>query len=141
VYRVNLTVTDALGRADAAPQRNVTVIAPPAPTVVVTATPAAPYTASVNVTFTAVVTNGLGPFSYQWTSALLLPAGATYVGPSNTASVVIRFTQGTLLPATIGVLVTELGPPERSAIDTVTITVAAPPPPPTTAPPPTSGTG
>jgi hypothetical protein len=136
---VNLTVTDALGRVDAAPQRTVTVVAPPAPTVLVTATPAPPYTAPRDVTFNAVVTNGLGPFAYSWTSALLLPPGASYVGPSNTASVVIRFTLGTPPGgATIGVLVTETGPPGRTASDTITITVAPPPPPPTTLPPPTT---
>ena len=113
-----------------------TVVPPPPPTVVVTATPAAPYTAPVTVTFTAVVTNGFGPFSYAWTSALLLPLGATYVVPPTptSASVQIRFTQATLLPFTIGVTVTDSVPPlGRSASDTLTITVA-PPPPPTTAP-------
>ncbi|MEO8694353.1 MAG: PKD domain-containing protein [Acidimicrobiales bacterium] len=136
-HTVTLTVTDALGRVDAAPARNVTVIAPPPPTVVVTATPLAPYVAPVTVTFTAGVTGGLGPFTYAWTSPLLLPLGATYVvAPTPTsASVQIRFTQGTLLPATISVVVTEVGAPGRSAIDTITISVAPPPPPPTTAPP------
>jgi hypothetical protein len=134
-HSVTLTVTDGLGRIDAAPARPVTVVAPPAPTVVIAATPLGPYTAPVTVTFTAGVTGGLGPFTYAWTTALLLPPGASYVvAPTPTsASVQIRFTQATLLPFSLGVTVTETGPPGRSASDTMTVSVApAPPPPPTT---------
>ena len=125
---VTLTVTDALGRAVAATPRSVTVVAPPAPTVVVTAS-AGPYVAPVTVTFTAAVTGGLGPFTYAWTSALLLPVGASYVGPTNTASVQIRFTQA--VTATIGVTVTDSL--LRIVADTMAITV----PTATTRPPPT----
>ncbi len=138
-HMVNLTVTDALGRVDAAPQRAQTVVAPPAPSVVISVVTPGPYTAPTTVRFTAVVTNGLGPFSYSW----VLPLGATFVGPSNTATVDIRFTQGSLpvVGTTVGVVIQETGLPARSANDTVTITVGAPPPTTTTTAPTTTLAG
>jgi PKD repeat protein len=136
-HQVNLTVTDALGRSDAAPQRTVTVTAPPAPTVTATIVSVGPFTAPRDVTFNAVVQNGLGPFTYSW--PLVLPLGATYVGPSNTQQVVIHFSLG--FSGTIGVTVFDSL--LRSASGTVAIVVAAPPPTTTTTlpppPPPTTG--
>jgi hypothetical protein len=131
---VRVTVTDQLGRQDASPVRTVNVVAPAAPQVTVSIVePPGPYTAPITVTFRANVQNGLGPFSYSWTSPLVLLAfGASYVGPSNTATVQIRFTQA--FSGNIGVAVTELAPPGRTDSDTIAITVAAPLPPPTTAP-------
>ncbi|HUP73384.1 MAG TPA: PKD domain-containing protein [Acidimicrobiales bacterium] len=133
-HAVRLTVTDALGRAAAAPVRQVTVVAPPPPTVVVSiVTPAGPYTAPVTVTFRATVTGGLGPYTYSW-PALPLLSGATYVGPTNTATVEIQFAQAFSGNIRVNVL-DDLGQPDT---DTEPIVVAAPLPPPPTTPPPTT---
>ena len=97
-----------------------------------TATPTVTRTATA--TFTATATGGLGPYTYSWTSPLLLPLGASYVGPTNGPTVQIRFTQPTLLPAVITVTVADSLLQADSASVTISV-AAAPPPPPTTAPP------
>jgi PKD repeat protein len=130
-HAVNLTVTDALGRSDAAPTRTVTVVAPPPPTVVPTITgPPGPYTAPVIVTFTATVTGGMAPYAYSW--ALPLGAAAEFVGPNNTQTVQIRFTGAFSGNVTVTVFDFFL----RPDVGSVAITVAAPPPPPSTTAPP-----
>jgi hypothetical protein len=130
MHDVRVTVTDHLGRQDASPIRTVNVVAPPAPqvTVSIVEPPAPPFTAPVTVTFRATVQNGLGPFTYAWTPlpVALLLQGATYVGPTNGATVQIRFTQA--FSGNIGVTVREIEEPQRSDSDTIAVTVAAPPP-------------
>ena len=134
-HPVNLTVTDALGRSVAAPQRNVPVVNPPPPTATVSVVgPAAPHTAPLTITFRATVTGGLPNYNYQW--QLILPLGASYLTPSNQPEVQIRFTLGYSGP--ISVIVTDSL--LRSDSGSVNVVVAAPPPP-TTAPPTTVGGG
>jgi PKD repeat protein len=132
-HTVTLTVTDALGRSDAAPARIVTVVAPPPPTVAVSIVtpPTGPYTAPISVTFRATPSGGLGPYDYSW-PALPLLSGAVYLTPTNTEQVTIQFTQA--FNGSIRVnIADDLG---QLATGTVAIVVAAPPPPP---PPTTAG--
>ena len=134
-HAVRLTVTDALGRADAAPVRQVTVVAPPPPTVAASiVAPAAPYAAPVLVTFRATPSGGLGPYTYSW-PALPPLSGAVYVGPTNTAQVQIQFNLAFNGPIRVNIA-DALG---QLATDTVSIVVAAPPPTTTVAAPPSPG--
>jgi len=82
---VTLTVTDALGRSVTASRSVDRRPAAPAE-VVASITPRSPYTAPVTLTFAATVNGGLGRIRTRGRPHRSA-RGATYVGPSNTASV------------------------------------------------------
>ncbi len=103
--------------------RVVVVIAlPPAPTVIMTANPTTG-SAPLTVSFSATVSNGLGPFTYSWTfgdgAICLIPEGCP--SPSS-----VSHTYNSAGTYTAKVIVTDSR--SRSASDSVTVTVSQAPP-------------